>query len=463
MEQTLKAGQVSSPGYTPVVGLKEKIGYGLGDTAGNFVYTSALLLLGFFYTEIYGLNPTTVASIFLFVRIIDAITDPIMGAIVDRTNTRWGKYRPYLLFLSVPYAVSSVLVFTVPDLGPQAKVIYAYVTYSVLMVLFTATNIPYGAMTGVMTSNPEERASINSTRFMFATGGGLLITSIALPMTEILADNPADGYRNAMTIMAVLSVALFLFCFSTTKERVQPVKAEKTSFISDLSIILKNDQFLWVALATIVMVTTQTVKNTMQMYYITAYVENAAAMTALFLSIWMVGGMIGAQMATKVLDRMCKKQAYITLLFVCAAMSAVSYIAGNNNIALIMAIQFLVGFFNQMIAPIWFTFTADATDYGELKFRRRIDGLSVSFTIFSLKIGLSVGGAIAMALLGSYGYVSGGTEQSPEAISGILTVFSIVPAIGFLLTALVVSQFKMNSKTIAETADKLKQIRAKEA
>lgn len=463
MEQTLKAGQVSSPGYTPVVGLKEKIGYGLGDTAGNFVYTSALLLLGFFYTEIYGLNPTTVASIFLFVRIIDAITDPIMGAIVDRTNTRWGKYRPYLLFLSVPYAVSSVLVFTVPDLGPQAKVIYAYVTYSVLMVLFTATNIPYGAMTGVMTSNPEERASINSTRFMFATGGGLLITSIALPMTEILADNPADGYRNAMTIMAVLSVALFLFCFSTTKERVQPVKAEKTSFISDLSIILKNDQFLWVALATIVMVTTQTVKNTMQMYYITAYVENAAAMTALFLSIWMVGGMIGAQMATKVLDRMCKKQAYITLLFVSAAMSAVSYIAGNNNIALIMAIQFLVGFFNQMIAPIWFTFTADATDYGELKFRRRIDGLSVSFTIFSLKIGLSVGGAIAMALLGSYGYVSGGTEQSPEAISGILTVFSIVPAIGFLLTALVVSQFKMNSKTIAETADKLKQIRAKEA
>lgn len=463
MEQTLKAGQVSSPGYTPVVGLKEKIGYGLGDTAGNFVYTSALLLLGFFYTEIYGLNPTTVASIFLFVRIIDAITDPIMGAIVDRTSTRWGKYRPYLLFLSVPYAVSSVLVFTVPDLGPQAKVIYAYVTYSVLMVLFTATNIPYGAMTGVMTSNPEERASINSTRFMFATGGGLLITSIALPMTEILADNPADGYRNAMTIMAVLSVALFLFCFSTTKERVQPVKAEKTSFISDLSIILKNDQFLWVALATIVMVTTQTVKNTMQMYYITAYVENAAAMTALFLSIWMVGGMIGAQMATKVLDRMCKKQAYITLLFVCAAMSAVSYIAGNNNIALIMAIQFLVGFFNQMIAPIWFTFTADATDYGELKFRRRIDGLSVSFTIFSLKIGLSVGGAIAMALLGSYGYVSGGTEQSPEAISGILTVFSIVPAIGFLLTALVVSQFKMNSKTIAETADKLKQIRAKEA
>lgn len=463
MEQTLKAGQASLPGYTPVVGLKEKIGYSLGDTAGNFVYQSVLLLLGFYYTEIYGLSAATVAGIFLFVRIVDAVTDPIMGALVDRTNTRWGKYRPYLLIFCVPYAIASVLVFTVPDMGAQAKVIYAYVTYSVLMVLFTATNIPYGAMTGVMTSNPEERASINATRFMFATGGGLVITSIVLPMTEILGDSPADGYRYAMMIMAALSVVLFLICFSTTKERVKPIKAEKTSFVSDLSLIWKNDQFRWLSLATFVMVTTQTIKNTTQMFYITMYVENAAAMVSLFMSLWMLGGMIGAQMATKVLDRMCKKQAYITLLFACAAMSAVSYIAGNNNIAVIMAIQFFVGFFNQMIAPIWFTFTADATDYGEVKFRRRIDGLAVSFTIFSLKVGLSVGGAIAMGLLGSYGYMSGGVEQTPEAINGILTVFSIVPAIGFMLTALVVSQFKMNSKTIAETADELQQIRARAA
>ena len=208
------------------VGLLEKIGYGLGDTAGNFVYQSVLLLLGFFYTEIYGLDTATVASIFLIVRIVDAITDPLMGVLVDRTNTKWGKYRPYLLFLCVPYAIASVLVFTVPAFGPQGKIIYAYTTYITLMLLFTAINIPYGAMTGVMTSDPKERASINATRFMFATGGGLIVTSLVLPMTK-LWDNPAEGYRNAMVLMAILSVVLFVICFVTTRERVKGVELKK--------------------------------------------------------------------------------------------------------------------------------------------------------------------------------------------------------------------------------------------
>lgn len=441
------------------VGLLEKIGYGLGDTAGNFVYQSVLLLLGFFYTEIYGLSATTVASIFLVVRIVDAVTDPLMGGIVDRTNTKWGKYRPYLLILAVPYALASVLVFTVPDFDPQGKEIYAYATYTTLMLLFTATNIPYGALTGVMTSNPKERASINATRFMFATGGGLVVTSLVLPLTEIW-DDPAIGYRNAMIIMAILSVILFVICFATTKERVQGVaSSEKGNLLTDLKFIFKNDQYRLVALATLVMVTAQTIKNTTQMFYITLYVEDAVKYSALFLSIWMIGGMIGAQLASKVLDMMDKRKAYIMLLYICAIMSAISFFVGNSNIVLIMVIQCFVGFFNQMIAPIWFTFTADAVDYGELKFKKRMDGLTLSFTLFSLKMGLSVGGALALAIMGYYGYQSGGVEQTTEATNGILFVFSIVPAIVFVLTALVVSFFKLNSKTIALNAEKLQELR----
>ncbi|GAB3655123.1 MFS transporter [Echinicola sediminis] len=440
------------------VGLLEKIGYGLGDTAGNFVYQSVLLLLGFFYTEIYGLNATTVASIFLVVRIVDAVTDPIMGGIVDRTDTKWGKYRPYLIILAVPYALASVLVFTVPDFGPEGKIIYAYATYTTLMLLFTATNIPYGALTGVMTSNPKERASINATRFMFATGGGLIVTSLVLPLTE-LWDDPALGYRNAMIIMAILSVILFVICFLTTKERVQGVSSKRESLFTDLRFIFKNDQYRLVALATLVMVTAQTIKNTTQMFYITLYVEDAAAYSALFLSVWMVGGMIGAQLASKVLDIMDKRKAYIRLLYVCAFMSAISFFAGNSNIFLIMAIQFFVGFFNQMIAPIWFTFTADAVDYGELKFKKRLDGLTLSFTLFSLKMGLSVGGALALAIMGYYGYESGGVQQSEASTNGILLVFSIVPALVFVLTALVVGLFKLNTKTIALNASKLQELR----
>lgn len=443
------------------VGLWEKIGYGLGDTAGNFVYQSVLLLLGFFYTEVYGLDTATVASIFLVVRIVDAITDPLMGALVDRTNTKWGKYRPYLIILCVPYAIASVLVFTVPDLGPEGKEIYAYSTYITLMLLFTAINIPYGAMTGVMTSDPKERASINATRFMFATGGGLIVTSLVLPITKFWED-PSIGYRNAMMLMGVLSIILFVICFVTTKERVKGVelKKRKSSVLKDLLFVIKNDQYRLVALATLLMVTAQTVKNTTQLYYITIYVEDAVKYSALFLSIWMIGGMIGAQLAAKLLQYVDKKRAYILLLYICALASSASWFLGRNSIIAIMVLQFFVGFFNQMIAPIWFTYTADAVDYGELKFKRRIDGLTLSFTLFSLKLGLSIGGAIALTIMGYYGYKSGGVVQSENAIQGILLVFSIVPAILFVVTALVVGLFKLNNKTIKENALKLRELRA---
>ncbi|SHI56968.1 glycoside/pentoside/hexuronide:cation symporter, GPH family [Arenibacter nanhaiticus] len=443
------------------VGLLEKIGYGLGDTAGNFVYQSVLLLLGFFYTEVYGLDTATVASIFLVVRVVDAITDPLMGALVDRTNTQWGKYRPYLIILCVPYAIASVLVFTVPDFGPEGKVIYAYTTYITLMLLFTAINIPYGSMTGVMTSDPKERASINATRFMFATGGGLIVTSLVLPMTK-LWENPAIGYRNAMILMAILSVVLFVICFLTTKERVKgvEVKERKSTVLKDLLFVVKNDQYRLVALATLLMVTAQTVKNTTQLYYITIYVEDAVKYSAMFLSVWMIGGMLGAQLASKLLMYVDKKKAYELLLYICAVASAASWFIGDNNIVMIMLLQFFVGFFNQMIAPIWFTFTADSVDYGELKFKRRIDGLTLSFTLFSLKLGLSIGGAIALIIMGYYGYKSGGIAQSNEAIQGILLVFSIVPAVIFIMTALIVRLFKLNSKTIKENALKLEILRA---
>ncbi|MBI9063890.1 MAG: MFS transporter, partial [Marinilabiliaceae bacterium] len=356
---------------------------------------------------------------------------------------------------------ASVLVFTVPDFGPEGKVIYAYATYITLMLLFTATNIPYGSLTGVMTSDPGERASINATRFMFATGGGLIVTSLVLPMTK-LWENPAIGYRNAMILMALLSVVLFVICFATTKERVKgvEVKGVKRSILKDLVLVFKNDQYRLVALATLLMVSAQTIKNTTQLYYITIYVEDAVKYSALFLSIWMVGGMIGAQLASKVLELMDKKRAYVLLLYICAGLSALSWGTGNSNIVLILILQFFVGFFNQMIAPIWFTFTADSVDYGELRFKRRMDGLTLSFTLFALKLGLSVGGAIALTIMGYYGYKSGGVGQSEEAIQGILFVFSIVPAIAFIATAIVVSFFKLNSKVINENALKLETLRA---
>jgi GPH family glycoside/pentoside/hexuronide:cation symporter len=440
--------------------VREKIGFSLGDMAGNFVYQSVVLLLAFYYTDVYGLDAVTVTSIFLFVRIFDAITDPLMGALVDRTETKWGKYRPYILWLAIPYAIASVLVFTVPDLSEQGKVIYAYATYALLMVLFTAINIPYFSLGSVITSDPEERVSLNSYRFVAATAGGLIITACVLPLAGILGgEDKATGYSQAMMVMAILSVILFFICFATTKERVKPQNKGRTNIKGDIAQVLTNDQWRLLAIAILVLVTAQTIKGTMAAFYINYYAEDAATLLAIFLSIWMIGGMLGSALAKPLTERFCKKNLWVTVCIISAALSALTFLIGPTNLYMIMVMQFFIGLFNQMMAPLIFSTMADVTDYGELKNNNRLDGLISSLTIFSLKIGLAIGGAIATYMLAVYGYKSGGVAQDKETIEGILTIFTILPAIGFVITAVVISSMKLSSKVVKENSIKLLSLR----
>jgi len=441
--------------------VKEKVGFSVGDMAGNFVYQSVVLLLAFYYTDVYGLDAATVTSIFIFVRIFDAVTDPLMGVLIDRNNSRWGKYRPFLLFLCVPYAVVSVLVFTVPDLGIEGKTIYAYVTYALLMLLFTATNIPYFALGSVMTSSVKERVSLNSYRFVAATGGGLIITACVLPLADLLGNgDKALGYQQAMLVMAILSVVLFIICFSSTTERVKPINNDNRGFIRNVKQVLKNDQWRLLGLAVLVLVSAQTVKATSAIYYITYYAEDAATMVAWFLSIWMIGGMLGSALANKLTIVMCKKNAWVLLCVISALLSVFTYFVAASAFYLIFIIQFFVGFFNQMMAPLITSFMAEVTDYGELKNKNRQDAVIASFTLSSLKVGLAIGGASATYLLSVYGYQSGGVAQSEETISGILTIFTLVPAIGFIITGVIIHQMKLDVKTVEENAMLLKYLRA---
>lgn len=441
--------------------VKEKVGFSLGDMAGNFVYQSVVLLLAFYYTDVYGLDAATVTAIFLFVRIFDAFTDPVMGALVDRNQSRWGKYRPFLLFLCVPYAVASVAVFTVPDISMDGKTLYAYATYAVLMVLFTATNIPYFALGSVMTACPKERVSLNSYRFVAATGGGLIITAGVIPLADFLGgDDKAQGYQWAMMVMAALSVVLFLICVVSTKERVKPVNTGKVNIKQDIAQVLKNDQWRLLSLVVFIMVTAQTVKATTGVYYLTYYVDNAAAMVSLFLSLWMIGGMLGSALANKLTTMMCKKNAWVVLCLLSALLSAATFLIPDNQIVFIMVVQFLVGFFNQMMAPLIFSTMAEVTDYGELQYKRRLDGLISSFTLFALKVGLAVGGAMATYLLSVYGYQSGGVSQEQSTIDGILIIFTLVPAIGFVITAVVLHRMKLTSEVVKNNAEQLQALRA---
>ncbi|MGS2722647.1 glycoside-pentoside-hexuronide (GPH):cation symporter [Porticoccus sp. GXU_MW_L64] len=441
--------------------VKEKVGFSLGDMAGNFVYQSVVLLLAYYYTDVFGLDATTVTAIFLFVRIFDAVTDPLMGALVDRTQTRWGKYRPFLLWLCVPYAVASVLVFTVPDLEQQGKTIYAYATYALLMLLFTATNIPYFSLGSVMTADPAERVSLNSYRFAAATAGGLIIAACVLPLTDILGGgDKAVGYRQAMMVMAALSVVLFLICFASTRERVVPASSGKKNFANDCKQVFANDQWRLLGLAVLLVVVSQTLKGTMFAYYINYYAADAGITLSVFLSVWMVGGILGSALSNSVTKVICKRNAWVMLCFISAVLSVLTYFVSGSAMIAILVVQFFVGFFNQMMAPLIFSSMADVTDYGELKYKRRLDGLISSFTIFSLKIGLAIGGALATYLLATYGYQSGGVEQADEAISGILFIFTVIPAVGFVLTALVLQRMRLTSAVVSENARQLEQLRS---
>ena len=449
---------------TQRLSITEKVGFSLGDTAGNFVYQSVLLLLAFFYTDVYGLSAATVASIFLFVRVLDGVTDPLMGALADRTETRWGKYRPYLLFLCVPYALASVFVFTVPDFSPMGKIIYAYISYAVLMMLFTATNIPYFGLGSVMTADPKERVTLNSFRFVAATGGGLIITLSVIPLADWLGDgDPAVGYQRAMMVMAAISVILFLITFASTKERIKPVNSGAKSIWNDLKQVWANDQWRWLGGAILALVTAQTIKATSAIYYLSYYVDDAKHLVPLFLSLWMVGGIFGSALAKPLSSKVGTKVGFTALCFVSAFMSAATYLIASDMLIAVMVMQFFVGFFNQMKAPLITSTMADVTDYGELKNNRRLDALIASFTVSILKFGLAIGGALATFLLAVYGYQSGGVEQSAETVAGILLVFTLVPSVGFIVAGLCIHQMKLNATTVENNAEQLSKLRASHA
>jgi GPH family glycoside/pentoside/hexuronide:cation symporter len=425
------------------VSVLEKIGYGLGDTASNIIYQTVLLLMPFFYTDVFGLTAAAMGTMFLVVRVVDAATDPIMGAVCDRTATRWGKFRPYLVWLAVPYAVVAVLTFTTPDLDTGGKLLWAYVTYSLLMLAYTAINIPYCALGGVLTADTRERVSLQSYRFVLATLAGVLVASATLPLVRRLGQgNDQKGYQLAMALMAGLAVLMFLACFLLTRERVVQAREQAVSFASDLKVLLRNDQWRVIALLFVVLLVPLVVRAGAAMYYITWF-AGRKDLGAAFLTVGMVGQTLGASGAGLLTRRLSKRDAYILLQATISALSVVLFFVGSGSVLLIFALFAVIQFFTQMASPILWAMTSDTVEYGEHQSGRRITGLVFSGALFALKMGLAVGGALLGGLLWYYGYQGEAEVQTPEAIRGILIAFTLVPAVLHLLVIPIVSRYKL--------------------
>jgi GPH family glycoside/pentoside/hexuronide:cation symporter len=431
---------------------KEKIAYGLGDTASNIIFQTVMLFLTFFYTDIFGISPAVVGTLFLVVRVIDAVTDPIMGALTDATHTKYGSYRPYLLWLAIPFAVISVITFTTPALDDGNKIIYAFVTYTLLMLVYTAINIPYSALGGVLSRNPNERVSIQSYRFVFGMLGGLLVTSCTLPLVKWFGDgNNELGYQLTMLVMSCLGVVLFLICFRYTKERViNP--PHKLSLKTQLHVLWQNQPFKILCMAALVLLTSMVLRTTLAIYYV-KYVLGKEDLITEFVTLGMIGNILGCACAQPLSKRFDKKAAYVYLQYISAILSCLAFFVPNEHILLAFLVYFLWCFFTQMATPLLWAKMADAIDYGVWQNGRRLTGLVYASIVFFIKLGLALGGAIAGWLLAYYQYQAN-VELSEATKNGILTSFTLYPAIGSVLVALIMSKYSLDNKTIKKiTAD----------
>lgn len=431
---------------------KEKIAYGLGDTASNIIFQTVMLFLTFFYTDIFGISPAVVGTLFLVVRVIDAVTDPIMGALTDATHTKYGSYRPYLLWLAIPFAVISVITFTTPALDDGNKIIYAFVTYTLLMLVYTAINIPYSALGGVLSRNPNERVSIQSYRFVFGMLGGLLVTSCTLPLVKWFGDgNNELGYQLTMLVMSCLGVVLFLICFRYTKERViNP--PHKLSLKTQLHVLWQNQPFKILCMAALVLLTSMVLRTTLAIYYV-KYVLGKEGLITEFVTLGMIGNILGCACAQPLSKRFDKKAAYVYLQYISAILSCLAFFVPNEHVLLAFLVYFLWCFFTQMATPLLWAKMADAIDYGVWQNGRRLTGLVYASIVFFIKLGLALGGAIAGWLLAYYQYQAN-VELSEATKNGILTSFTLYPAIGSVLVALIMSKYSLDNKTIKKiTAD----------
>ncbi len=434
---------------------KEKLGYGLGDTAANFFFQVFNLFLLYYYTDVFGLAPAAVGTMFLVTKIVDAISDPVMGLVADRTESRWGKFRPYLLWAAIPYGLFGFLMFLSPELPSTGKLIYAYATYTLMMLAYTAINVPYSALMGVISPSSMERTKVASYRFVCAFAAGWLIATFVTPLKTMLGGgDEVVGFRLTMTIFAVISVLLFWASFATTKERVHP-EQEQSDIRSDFRALMSNGPWIALFFSGIFALTNVAMRSGATIFYFKYYVGDDGTplflifdQTAVFLSLTMFA-LIAGVMLTQPLCRMFDKRHLMIALTLgnAASMAAFFYIPADQ-FWLMVAIGSLGQIFaGPTVALVWSMY-ADCADYGEWKTGRRTTGLVFSGALFAQKMGLAVGAGLAGYVLALFGFIAN-QAQSDSSMVGIRLMFSFFPATLAVLSAVAIFFYRIDRDKVA--------------
>ena len=425
---------------------KEKVGYSLGDTASHFVWDMVGFWLLFFYTDIYGISAAAAGTIMLIARFWDMAIDPVIGVVSDRTNTRWGKFRPYILFGAIPYAVLAILTFTTPDFGEVGKIIYAGATYVLLMTAYAFINLPYSALGAVMSSDTYERAGLNTYRFIAGFIGQFIVTGLALTLANYFGGgDKAQGFQYTVFLFAGLSLVFFFITFQTTKERVQPPKEQKNSLKEDISNLFKNKAWVILAIVGIVSFIMFAMQNAAIAYYFKYYLGREDNVQ-LFNVIGTVALIVALPLSKPLAKRFGNKNVFIGSSLISGLFFILIYLPGVTDITTIYVFNIIAKMAYAPAVPLLWTMIADSADYGEWKSGRRSTGLYFSAAVFAQKAGWGIGAAIAGWILTISQFVPN-AEQSESAITGIKLLVSVIPGILYMSCAIFMIFYKIDKKT----------------
>lgn len=466
------------------ISVVEKIGYSLGDLAANLIFQTLMTFLAFFYTDVYKIPAGTASAIIFTGGMIGACFNPIMGIIADRTVTRWGKFRPWILWTAVPFGVIALLAFSTPSFSPGGKIAYALITYILLVLFYSANNLPYASLSGVITGDMSERNSISSYRFVAVMVAQFIVQALLLPLVLILGDGDKTvGFENTIGLFAITGVIFFIITFLTTRERVITNPEQKSSIKEDVSDLVRNKPWISMVVITVFIFITLSLKGGMYVYYfknyldanqLAAFLENIGfnsfisglnnmlvgmglngfswpqdAPTSGF-SLFNAGGIImmilGITVSKKLADKYGKRDVFGVSLFISAMFLLMFYFFSPTSIGLVFLTQLAHGFFYGISTPLLWAMIADVADYSEWKNNRRATAIIFSAMIFGLKAGLSIGGALVAGILAMYGYNEQLTTQNPETINGIKLSLSVLPTLTFCVSVACLFFYEINKK-----------------
>jgi len=454
----------------------EKAGYGFGDLASVLFWQTITAYLLFFYTDVYGLAAAAAGTMIAISRVLDALFDVGIGMTADRTKTRWGKFRPYLLWMAVPLAVAAVLAFSTPDFGDTGKLVYAYVTFILFMFLYSAINIPYSSLLGVITSDPTERTSAASFKFIGAYLAGFIVSATALPFAKYFGNgNDAKGWQMTMIIYGIAAVLFFLITFFSTRERIQPIAKEKTSIRNDLKDLKNNMPWIMLFIITLLLILFVCIRISVTTHYFKYYIGEQTFtflgksytlgfewLASAFNAIGQGMAILGVILVPWFARITGKKRAVIILFITALVCTGAYYFLKPADLFLIFSLQMIGSLTGGPISTLLWSMYADTADYSEWKTGRRATGLVYSASIMSSKIGWAIGAIIAGFLLAVYGFKAN-VVQNMEVQNGLKAMMSVIPFAVGLISLIILFFYKLDEPTMKKIKEDLETRRTQAA